>query len=59
MFTLREDTDRRKSFLNQVPLTDYTFDTSQPDKLESEICREQGAQGRKYPRPGHALCTDL
>jgi hypothetical protein len=62
VLNFREDADRRKSFLNQVPLADYTFDTTQPDKLESEICREQGTQGRKYPfqdRPSVLTCRCL
>lgn len=39
--------DGRKKFLNDVPSAEYTFDTSQPDKLETEICRQRG-QERKY-----------
>ena len=37
----------RKKFLNAAPSAEYTFDTSQPDKLETEICRQPG-QERKY-----------
>jgi hypothetical protein len=41
-------TDDRKRFLDDVPLAEYTFDTSQPDRLETQICREQ--DGREQQR---------
>jgi hypothetical protein len=37
----------RKKFLGESPQAEYSFDTSQPDKLEAEICRLKG-QERKY-----------
>jgi hypothetical protein len=41
----------RKKFLNEMPRVDYTMDTSNPDKLESEICRKPGREKEYHPQP--------
>jgi hypothetical protein len=40
-------TDRRKQFLDQAPQADYTFETSEPDALDTQLCREPGNR-REY-----------
>jgi hypothetical protein len=57
-FRVRE-TDWRKAFLEQLPLTEYTFDAAQPDRLQSEICREQGRQREYYSAVTVLTCSCL
>jgi len=38
------EVEKLKKFLGESPQAEYSFDTSQPDKLEAEICRLKGQE---------------
>lgn len=47
----------RKKFVNEMPQVEYTMNTSNPDKLESAICRRPGQQ-KEYRSPMHLIGSE-